>query len=147
MIYFGCFLNETLSEKSMALKVINEINSRLRFLYRKNRFLYPLLCRLLCNSHCFVQSHFDYARSAWYNDLKLYNKCIRFCLNLNNGVHIGRNEFEQIKWLPVNDRFEQIISLMSLKFCNNTSPRCMKYIFKGAGQPNTTTRAFLLKLN
>ena len=36
--YLGCLLDETLSAESMAFKVINKINSRLRFLYRKNRF-------------------------------------------------------------------------------------------------------------
>ena len=138
----------------MALKVINKINSRLRFLYRKNRFLSPPLRRLLCNS--LIQPHFDYACSAWYPNLNkrlksklqiLQNKCIRFCLNLNNRAHIGQKEFEQINWLPVNDRFKQIISSMSFKFCNNTSPPYMNDVFKPAGQPNTTTRASLLKLN
>ena len=51
----------------MALKVINKINSRLRFLYRKNRYLSPYLKRLLCNA--IIQPHFDYACSAWYPDL------------------------------------------------------------------------------
>ena len=45
--YLGCLLDETLSGESMTLKVINKINSRLRFLYRKNRFLSPPLHRLL----------------------------------------------------------------------------------------------------
>ena len=36
--YLGCLLDETLSAESMAFKVINKIISRLRFLYRKNRF-------------------------------------------------------------------------------------------------------------
>ena len=114
----------------------------------------PPLRRLLCNS--LMQSHFDYACSAWYSNLNkrlksklqiLQNKCIRFCLNLNNRAHIGRNEFEQINWLPVNDCFKQIISSMSFKFCNKTSPPYMSDVFKPAGQPNTTTRASLLKLS
>ena len=36
---------------------------------------------------------------------------------------------------------------MSFKFCNNTSPPYMNDAFKPAGQPNSTTRASLLKLN
>ena len=150
----GCLLDQTLSAKSMALKVINKINSRLRFLYRKNMFLSPPLRRLLCNS--LIQPHFDYACSAWYSKLNkrlksklliLSNKCIRFCLSINNRAHIGQKEFEQINWLPINDRFKQIISSMSFKFCNNTSPPYINHVFKLAGQPNTTTRASLLKLN
>ena len=37
--YLGCALNENLFEGTMALKVISKINCRLRFFYRKNRFL------------------------------------------------------------------------------------------------------------
>ena len=48
--YLGCLLDETFSGESMALKGINKINSRLRFLQRKNRFLSPPLRKLLCNS-------------------------------------------------------------------------------------------------
>ena len=37
--YLGCILDETLSGESMAIHVVNKINSRLRFLYRQNRYL------------------------------------------------------------------------------------------------------------
>ena len=46
-MYLGCILDETVSRISMALKVINEINSRLKFLHKKNKFLTPALRRLL----------------------------------------------------------------------------------------------------
>ena len=151
--YLGCLLDETLSGESMALKVINKINSRLRFLYRKNRFLSPPLRRLLCNS--LIQPHFDYACSAWYPNLNkrsksklqvLQNKYLWLCLNLNNRVHIGQKEFKQIIWLPVNDCFKQIISSISFKFCNNTSPLYMNDVFKPAGQPNSTSIFAEIKL-
>ena len=97
----------------MALKVISKINCRLRFLYRKNRFLSQPLRRLLCNA--LIQPHFDYACSAWYPNLNnrlksklqiLQNKCIRFCLNLDSKAHIGLTEFEKTNWLSINDRFK-----------------------------------------
>ena len=56
----------------------------------------------------------------------LQNKCIRFCLNLNDGAHIGETEFEKIDWLSVNNCFERFISSMSFKLCNNTNLVCMK---------------------
>ena len=37
--YLGCVMDETMSGEPMALKVINEINRKLKFLYRKNSFL------------------------------------------------------------------------------------------------------------
>ena len=38
----GCELDESLSGVAVALKVINKINGRLKFLYRKNRCLTPI---------------------------------------------------------------------------------------------------------
>ena len=61
--YLGCILDESLSGESMALNVINKIDSRLKFRHRQNRFLTPLLCRLLCNA--LIQPLFDYACKAW----------------------------------------------------------------------------------
>ena len=48
--YLGCILDETLSGESVAMHVINKVNSRLRFLYRQNKFLDIPLRRLLCNA-------------------------------------------------------------------------------------------------
>ena len=57
--YLGCILDKTLSGESMATHVINKVNSRLRFLYRQNKFLDSLLHRLLCNT--MIQPFFNYA--------------------------------------------------------------------------------------
>ena len=72
--YLGCILDENMSGDSMATKVLGKINSKLRFLYSKNKFLTAGLRRLLCNA--LIQPHFDYACSAWYPNLnkKLTNK-------------------------------------------------------------------------
>ena len=51
----------------MSLKVVNKINRKLKFLYRKNRFLRPELRRMLYNA--LIQPHFDYACPAWYPNL------------------------------------------------------------------------------
>ena len=137
----------------MGLKVISKINCRLRFLYRKNRFLSQPLRRLLCNA--LIQPHFDYACSAWYpnmnNRLKakfqiLQNKCICFCLNLDSKAHIGLTEFEKINWLPINDRFKQYISSMTFKQLNYLSPLYMNNVLKLADQNTTASRTSLFKL-
>ena len=60
-------LDELMSGEKMALRVIEKINSRLKFLYRKNRILGIPLRRLLCNA--LIQPHFDYACTAWYPNL------------------------------------------------------------------------------
>ena len=51
----------------MALKIVKKVNSRLRFLYRKGKFLSPPLRRMLCNA--LIQPHFDYACLVWYSKL------------------------------------------------------------------------------
>ena len=100
----------------MAGKVLNTVNNRLKFLYRKQKFLSLSLRRLLCNA--LIQPHFDYACAAWYPLLDkrqskriqiAQNKCIRYCLNLDNKAHIDTNEFLKINWLPTKKRVEQCI--------------------------------------
>ena len=66
--YLGCLFDEKCTGESMALKVIDKINGRLKFLWRKHKFLTPSLRRLLCNA--LIQPHFDYAISAWYPNLQ-----------------------------------------------------------------------------
>ena len=57
--YLGCLFDEKCTGESMELKTIDKINGRLKFLWRKNKFLTPPLKRLLCNA--LIQPHFDYA--------------------------------------------------------------------------------------
>ena len=151
--YLGCILDDTASGESMALNVINKVNSKLKFLYRKNRFLSPQLRRLLCNA--LIQPHFDFACSAWLPNLNknilkrlqtTQNKCIRFCLQLGNRSHIGANEFEKINWLNINDRFEQCASANIFKFFNNNCPSYMKEIYEPIGKISIKTRQSYKKL-
>ena len=149
--YLGCILDEDLSGESMATKVIGMINGRIKFLYRKNKFLNSTLRRLLCNA--LIQPHFDYACSAWYPNLtqnlnkKLQttqNKCIRFCLQLGNRSHIGVTEFKQINWLPIRERFGQCICSTVFKFFNNNNcPAYMNEMFSTYKQNNNTRNATL----
>ena len=75
--------------KQWLLRVIEKINSRRKFVCRKNRFLNVPLRRLLCNA--LIQPRFDYACTAWYTNLtkklkdKLQvtqNKCIKFLFEI-----------------------------------------------------------------
>ena len=83
--YLGCILGESLSGETMALNVIDKINSRLKFLYRQNRFLALYLdffvmhwynSFLLC-LHNLVTKSF---KETKINTQATQNKCIRFCL-------------------------------------------------------------------
>ena len=139
----------------MALKVINKTNSRLTILLRKNKFLTPVLSRLLYNA--LIQRHFDYALPAWYSNLVTSSrkwkkiqimqiKCIRYCLQLDKTTHISKNEFENLKWLPVNDRFNQSINLIIFKYFTNRCPGYLNEAFELACLSNLRTRNSYLKL-
>ena len=120
----------------MAIKVLNKINSRLRFLYRKQSILNGPLRRLLCNA--LIQPHFDYVSPTWYPNLtqtlsiklqRAQNKCVRFCLSLDNRAHLDNEEFKKINWLPVRERVNQRICVTAFNFFKGTSPIYMSDIF------------------
>ena len=132
----------------MAAKVLNTVHNRLKFLYRKQKFLSLSLRRLLCNA--LIQPHFDYACAAWYPLLNkrqskriqiAQNKCIRYCLNLDNKAHVGTNEFLKINWLPTKKRVEQCICINVFKFFNQMSPQYTAEIFHPSSSVHNTRRA------
>ena len=145
--YLGCILDQCLSGESMATQVINKVNGRLMFLYRKNRFLTPQLRRLLCNA--LIQPHFDYASSAWYMNLDkgykeklsvMQRKCIRFCLMKDSRSKIRLKEFVEINWLPVERRANLINTSLVYKFFNGNSPLYMDCVFSQLNQCGVTTQ-------
>ena len=137
--YLGCILDNDLSGESMVTKVLGLINGRLKFLHRKQKFLTYSLRRLLCNA--LIQPHYDYACSAWYPSLNKrlskkiqmsQNKCIRYCLKLDNRAQTGVDEFKEINWLPTKERVSQCICVNILKFFNNMAPDSTSEIFHPA---------------
>ena len=62
--YLGAILDQTLSCESMALSIIQKANARLKFLYRKCRYLTFITNKLLVVS--LIQCHFDNAFSFWF---------------------------------------------------------------------------------
>ena len=65
----------------MAARVISKINSRLRFLYRQNKFLNIPVRRSLCNA--MIQTFFDYACNAYYPNLNKNLKRVYNLLKIN----------------------------------------------------------------
>ena len=130
-------------EELWSWKLLEKVTVDLGFWTEKIDFC----CNLLVDA--LVQPHFGYACSAWYPNLNnrlrsklqtLQNKCIGFCLNLNNRTRITLIEFEKISWLTINDRFEQCIGSMAFTYFNNLSPLYMNDVFKPASQNTTATR-------
>ena len=137
----------------MALNVIDKINSRLKFLHRQNRFLTPPLRRLLCNA--LIQPLFDYACTAWFPNLSkklrlrlqaTQNKCIRFCLQLDKMSRICVNEFLELNWLNVHDRYLQFIVSDIVEFYNNQCPDYFNEVFCPVDNNGVATRCCNKKL-
>ena len=151
--YLGCILDESLSGESMAIYVMDKINKKIKFLYRKSQFLTSPLRRLLCNA--LIQPHFDYACLAWFPNLNkglkkkiqiTQNKCMRFCLQLGSKSHMGYLEFEKINWLPIEDRFDQCVSTHVYKFFHKRCPSYIAEVFNPSEGNCITTRSSYLKL-
>ena len=141
----------------MALKVLNKINGKLKFLYYKNKFLTLTLCRMLCNA--IIQPHFDYAYSAWYPNVNeklkkniqiTQNKCIRCILNfrlqLDKRHHIYSKEFESTNWLPVNKKVHQYINAITFKFVNNACRHHFNEVYEYATHCRIESRSNFAKL-
>ena len=151
--YLDCILDETLSGESMAIHVINKINSRLRFLYRQNRYLSFPLRRLLWNA--MIQPFFDYACNAWYPNINkklktllqaAQNTCIRFCLKLDDRFRLKSKEFERINWLPVQERISQCAVCNVYKFFSKHVPDYFEELFFPTEETAIRTRSSFQKL-
>ena len=151
--YLGCVLDDTMSGEPMASKVINKINNKLKLLYRKNMFLTPEIQRMLCNG--LFQPYSDYACPAWYPNLTekkeknpqvMQNKCIIFCLKLNEMNHVSKEDFRSISWLPTNRRVNQCINTITTKFFNNIYPYYLEEIFEFTPHGRIDTKNKFAKL-
>ena len=151
--YLGCILDDTLSGESMANHVINKANSRLKFLYRQDKFLNKSLRRLLCNA--MIQPFFDYACLVWYPNLTKYlkerlqctqNKCLRFCLKLTSRTSLKVKHFNEINWLNVHDRYNQMVATTVFKFYSSCAPNYLGEIYLPADQGGISTRCSFQKL-
>ena len=74
---------------------------------------------------------FDYAFNSWYPNINkklktrlqaAQNKCIRFCLKLDDRHSITSKDFERINWLPVSDRISQCSLGSVYKFFAKSCP-------------------------
>ena len=135
------------------IKSAKILTSRLKFLYRQNRFLNKPLRRLLCNA--MIQPFFDYACPAWYPSLRKdlqkrlqvsQNNCVRFCLQLDKKTRIGVAEFKEINWLNINDRFSQCVLSSIYKFFNSESPEYIYEIYFPVEPSNINTRSSFQRL-
>ena len=135
---FGWMLNRGIYDNAG----LHKSYPKLKFLYRKNRFLSNDLRKLLCSAR--IQPHFDYACAAWYPNLNkkyknklqvLQNNCIRFCLQLDNTEHIGTEHFDKISCLPIDKGSSNAF----LQAFLNSSLKCVLSIWTKLTKPPIKT--------
>ena len=149
--YLGITLDDNLSGKSMVHQVTTKINNKIRFLYRKQKFFNKDIRRMIMNA--MIQPHYDYACNSWYplltqnfkNKLQVsQNRCIRFCLMLNNRDRIDKTRFEEINWLPVHKRVEQCFATVVYKYLHNGVPQYINDIFSLKNKKYNTRNSDML---
>ena len=113
--YLGGQLDQDLSGKSMAQKIINKANASLKFLYRKKMFLNQYCRKTVCMA--LIQSRIDYASNFYYHGLPKFlqsrlqvvqNKMIRYVLNYSNRTHLVANDFNEVKWMNIENRIKYL---------------------------------------
>jgi len=103
-----------------------------------------------------IQPFFDYACNAWYPNINkklktrlqaAQNKCIRFCLKLDDRHSITSKDFEKINWLPVSDRISQCSLSSVYKFFSKSCPDYFDELYFPAEVTGVRTRSSYQKLN
>lgn len=144
--YLGCILDGNLGGESMALKVLGKVNARTRYLARKAKLLDRDCLKVLASS--LVQCHLNYAICSWFGGLsralkqKLQvsqNNLIRVVLGLDYRSHVGRTQFQQLQWLPVEARAGLLQLNMVHKIIYGRAPKYFtNYFMKGEGHGHNT---------
>ena len=127
--YLGLKIDSTLSGDKIVDSILTKCHSRLKFLYRYKDILSVKTKKVLTSA--LIQSHFDYASTAWYSALTKHlksklqvaqNKIARFILNLHHRAHIGQEELDRIGTLCVADRAKQLMLNHMFNVANGTAP-------------------------
>ena len=75
----------------------------------------------------------------------IQNKCVRYCLQLDNRSNIGMKELEKINWLSVSERFNQYLRSNAFKSFKETCPLYFHGIHRQSGQSQANMRSSVLK--
>ena len=75
------------------------------------------------------------------------NKCIRFCVKLNDRSSINSKDFEKINWLPIHEIVSQCSLCSRYKFFNKNCPNYFAEIYVPLETNGVQTRSSYQKLN
>ena len=109
------YLDQDLSGKSMAQKIIHKADASLKFLYTKKMFLNQYCRKTVCMA--MIQSRIDYASNFFYHSLLKFlqsrlqavqNKMIRYVLNYSNRTHLVANDVNEVKCMSIENRIKYL---------------------------------------
>ena len=131
--YLGGLLDQNLSGKDMAQKIIQKSNASIKFLYRKKMFLNQKCRKTGCMA--MIQSRIDYASNFYYHTLPKYlksriqvvqNKMVRYILNYPNRTHLTTSDFIGIKWMSIENRVNYLAANHVFKCLNGHAPEYLQ---------------------
>ena len=131
--YLGGQLDQDLSGESMAQKIINKANASLKFVYRKKIFLNQYCRKTVCMA--MIQSRIDYASNFYYHGLPKFlqsrlqvvqNKMIRYVLNYSNRTHLLANDFNEVKWMSIENRIKYLATRHVFNCINEQAPEYLQ---------------------
>ena len=147
--YLGCVIDETMSGVPMALQVINKINGKLKFLYRKNNFYAQNVkeCSTTCLFCHILITHVQTGTITLLKKMKkkiqiMQTRSIRFCLEMDKMHRIYEEDFRPTNWLPTSKRVDHYINTITF----NTCLYYVKEIFEFASHCRVDTRNRFAKL-
>ena len=144
----GCILDETMSEKTMALPNINKINNKIKSLSEKHIFNPETTALSSTNSTafslCFLIKKVKLIQKLKNRIQTSQNKCICFYQHLDKMIHISHKEFETL--LPMTERFNQCINLIVFKYVNDQWPNYLHEVSQTAPENYIRTRESFRKL-
>ena len=120
--YLGGQLDQDLSGKSMAQKMIHKAYASLKFLYRKKMFLNKYCRKTVCMA--MIHSRIHFASNFYYDGLPkvlqcllqvVLNKMIRYVLYYSNRTHLVANDFNEVKWMSIENRMKYLAASHVLK--------------------------------
>ena len=101
------------------------------------------------------QAFFDHACDAWYTNINkklkirlqaAQNKCIRFCLKMNERSSMKSKDFEKINWLPIHERVFQCSLCSIYNFFTKNCPNYFDEIYVLLETNGVHTRSSYQKL-
>ena len=142
--YLGIDIDQNLSGEITANSIIQKVNSRLKFMYRKANCLSMETRKTLTSA--LIQCHFDYSCSSWFagvsqllkNKLQIaQNKTVRFIKSMGPRSSVRKTELSSIGLLNVEHRVKQLRLNHVHKIYYNKCPSYMKEDFLKVNEHHT----------